>query len=77
MSTTEEHKSIAIASRNAWPGDPKFTMKFHLLATALIYAGIAVTAPAIAQNAPAAGQPVKLRSATDAKDQVRVTRVTP
>lgn len=52
-------------------------MKSHLLATTLLAAGIVFAAPASAQNASAATQPAKLRSATDAKDQVRITRVTP
>jgi enoyl-CoA hydratase/carnithine racemase len=52
-------------------------MRFHLLATALIAAGIALTAPVHAQTASAAVPTAKPRSATDAKDQVRITRVTP
>jgi enoyl-CoA hydratase/carnithine racemase len=49
----------------------------HLLATTLLAASIAFIGPVSAQNAPAAPQPAKPRSATDAKDQVRITRVTP
>jgi enoyl-CoA hydratase/carnithine racemase len=57
-------------------------MKSHLLVTTLLAAGVVVAAPALAQgasaqDASAAAQPAKLRSATDAKDQVRITRVTP
>jgi enoyl-CoA hydratase/carnithine racemase len=52
-------------------------MKSHLLAAALTAAGIALAVPAHAQNASAAPPTAKLRSATDAKDQVRITRVTP
>ena len=53
-------------------------MKSYLLATMLVAAGIGFNAPRVsAQNAAAASPPAKLRSATDAKDQVRVTRVTP
>ena len=48
-------------------------MKLHLLATALIAGGIAFTAPAHAQ--PASTN--KPHSVTDAKDQIRLTRVTP
>lgn len=52
-------------------------MKLHLLTAALLAAGIALTSPAHAQtdtSTPKAGKP---QSATDAKDQVRLTRVTP
>ena len=52
-------------------------LHLHLLAAALIAAGFALSAPAHAQKAAAAAQPAKLRSATDAKDQVRITRVAP
>lgn len=51
-------------------------MKLQLLATALVAVGIAFTAPAHAQSASKVSQAPKLRSATDAKDQVRLTRVT-
>jgi enoyl-CoA hydratase/carnithine racemase len=52
-------------------------MKLHLLATALVAAGIAFTAPAHAQQASTAPQTNKPQSVTDAKDQIRLTRVTP
>src|SRR5450432_2200557 len=52
-------------------------MKLHLLATALVAAGIAFTAPAHAQQASTAPQTNKAQSVTDAKDQIRLTRVTP
>jgi enoyl-CoA hydratase/carnithine racemase len=53
-------------------------MKLHLLAAAVIAAGIAFTAPAYSQSAASkASQAAKPRSATDANDQVRITRVTP
>ena len=53
-------------------------MKLHLLAAALIAAGIAFSAPAYSQSAASkASQAAKPRSATDANDQVRITRVTP
>jgi enoyl-CoA hydratase/carnithine racemase len=52
-------------------------MKLHLLAVALVATGIALPTPSHAQNASAAPPTAKLRSATDAKDQVRITRVTP
>ncbi|MBF6025065.1 enoyl-CoA hydratase/isomerase family protein [Lysobacter niastensis] len=52
-------------------------MKPHLLATALVAAGIAFTAPAYAQHATSAPSASKPQSATSAKDQVRLTRVTP
>ena len=52
-------------------------MKSHLITTALIAASFALTAPAHAQKAATAPQSTKLRSATDAKDQIRLTRVTP
>jgi len=47
-------------------------MKLHLLAAALIAAGIAFSAPAYSQSAASkASQAAKPRSATDANDQVR------
>jgi enoyl-CoA hydratase/carnithine racemase len=52
-------------------------MKLHLLAATLVAAGVAFTTAAHAQKVaptPKAGQP---RSATEAKDQVRLTRITP
>ncbi|MGJ7497271.1 enoyl-CoA hydratase/isomerase family protein [Variovorax sp. RT4R15] len=53
-------------------------MKFHLLAPALLASIFAITAPAHAQNTSAAAQQTsKPRSSTDAKDQIRLTRVTP
>lgn len=52
-------------------------MKLHLLAAPLIAAGVALTAPVYAQNASKTTQPATQRSATDANDQVRITRVTP
>jgi len=52
-------------------------MKLHSLSTALIAAGIAFTAPAHAQQATTAPQTNKPHSVTDAKDQIRLTRVTP
>jgi enoyl-CoA hydratase/carnithine racemase len=52
-------------------------MKSNLLATAFIAIGIAFTAPAHAQQAAAASQSPKPQSVTDAKDQIRLTRVTP
>lgn len=44
---------------------------------ALLAALLAFTAPAHAQGSSAAPEPAKRRSATDAQDQVRLTRVTP
>lgn len=52
-------------------------MKTRILSTALIAVGIAFAAPAHAQKAVPAPQTTKPRSATDATDQVRLTRVTP
>ena len=52
-------------------------MKLHLLASALLAVGIAFTAPAHAQKEPAPVQTTKPKAATDAKDQIRLTRVTP
>ena len=53
-------------------------MKTPILTTALIAAaGIAFAAPAHAQKTATTAQSTKPRSATDAKDQVRLTRVTP
>jgi len=52
-------------------------MKLHSLATALVAAGAAFTAPAHAQQATTAPQTNKPKSVTDAKDQIRLTRVTP
>jgi len=52
-------------------------MKLHSLATALVAAGAAFTAPAHAQQATTALQTNKPKSVTDAKDQIRLTRVTP
>jgi len=53
-------------------------MKLHLLAGALVAASLSITGPALAQDASKAPSPSsKPRSATDAKDQVRITRVTP
>jgi enoyl-CoA hydratase/carnithine racemase len=52
-------------------------MKFHLLATAFIGVGIAFTAPSHAQQAATTSQTHKPQSVTDAKDQIRLTRVTP
>ena len=52
-------------------------MKQNIFPIALIAVGIAFAAPTYAQMATTASQPAKLRSATDAKDQVRLTRVTP
>nr|WP_216369863.1 enoyl-CoA hydratase/isomerase family protein [Ramlibacter montanisoli] len=43
---------------------------------ALVAALLAITAPAHAQGSSAAPEPAKRRSATDAQDQVRLTRVT-
>src|SRR5882672_10426578 len=51
-------------------------MKLHL-ATALLSAGIGFMAPAQAQQAATAPQTHKPQSVTDAKDQIRLTRVTP
>jgi len=52
-------------------------MKLHFSATALIAIGIALAAPAHAQQASTATQANRPHSVTDAKDQVRLTRVTP
>ncbi|MDM0022305.1 enoyl-CoA hydratase/isomerase family protein [Variovorax saccharolyticus] len=53
-------------------------MKLQLLGATLALAAIALTAPVHAQSRPStAPPPVKVRSATDAKDQIRLTRVTP
>ena len=52
-------------------------MKHRLLAAALVAAGIALAAPVHAQKGSSTPQAAKPRSATDAKDQVRLTRVTP
>jgi hypothetical protein len=52
-------------------------MKLHVLATPLVAAGIAFTALAHAQQASTAPQTHKPQSGTDAKDQIRLTRVTP
>ncbi len=52
-------------------------MKPHLLATALVAAGIAFTTPAYAQRTTSAPSASKPQTATSAKDQVRLTRVTP
>jgi enoyl-CoA hydratase/carnithine racemase len=52
-------------------------MKSHLLATSLVVASIAFSASADAQKAPSNTQGANTRSATDAKDQVRLTRVSP
>lgn len=52
-------------------------MKLHFVATAIIAVGIASAVPVHAQQAPTAPQTNKPHSVTDAKDQVRLTRVTP
>jgi len=52
-------------------------MKLNLLASALVAASLSIAAPVLAQEAPKGAPASKPRSATDAKDQVRVTRVTP
>lgn len=52
-------------------------MHHHLLASSLIAAGIALAVPAHAQKGPSAPPAAKPRSATDAEDQVRLTRITP
>ena len=54
-------------------------MKLPLLTAALMLAGIATTAPAIASESSAASTSPsgKPRSATDSKNQIRLTRVTP
>jgi enoyl-CoA hydratase/carnithine racemase len=52
-------------------------MKLHLLATVLVAAGVAFTASVHAQQASTAPRTNKPQSATDAKDQIRLTRVTP
>jgi enoyl-CoA hydratase/carnithine racemase len=52
-------------------------MKTHILSTALAAVGIAFASPAHAQKTVTAPQSAKTRSATDAKDQVRLTRITP
>ncbi|NNU41977.1 enoyl-CoA hydratase/isomerase family protein [Ramlibacter montanisoli] len=51
-------------------------MKMKLALPALVAALLAITAPAHAQGSSAAPEPAKRRSATDAQDQVRLTRVT-
>src|SRR4249919_274853 len=51
-------------------------MKLNLLATAFLAAGIAFTAPVFAQEA-SAPKATKPQRATDAPDQVRLTKVTP
>ncbi|QGW65100.1 enoyl-CoA hydratase/isomerase family protein [Lysobacter soli] len=50
-------------------------MKLHPLVAAILTCSLALAAPAWAQKASGSG--VAARSATDAKDQVRLTRVTP
>jgi enoyl-CoA hydratase/carnithine racemase len=50
-------------------------MNLHPLVAAILAASIALAAPAWAQKASGSG--VAAKSATDAKDQVRLTRVTP
>jgi len=50
-------------------------MKPHPLVAAILASSLALVAPAWAQKASGSG--VATRSATDAKDQVRLTRVTP
>ncbi|MGO4221734.1 enoyl-CoA hydratase/isomerase family protein [Lysobacter sp. TAF61] len=50
-------------------------MKLHSFATAILAASMALAMPAWAQKAPASGGAP--HSATDADDQVRLTRVTP
>ena len=52
-------------------------MKTHILTTTLIAVGIALATPAHAQKTATAPQSTKPRSATEAKDQVRLTRITP
>jgi enoyl-CoA hydratase/carnithine racemase len=52
-------------------------MKLHLVAAAFVAAGIAFTSPAQAQKAPSTAKAAKAQSATDAKDQIRLTRVSP
>jgi enoyl-CoA hydratase/carnithine racemase len=51
-------------------------MKFNLLATAFLAAGIAFTAPVFAQDA-SAPKAAKPHRATDAPDQIRLTKVSP
>lgn len=50
-------------------------MKLYPLVAAIIAGSLPLAAPALAQKAPGSG--VATTSATDAKDQVRLTRVTP
>jgi enoyl-CoA hydratase/carnithine racemase len=52
-------------------------MKNCLLAAALVTAGIAFCVPVHAQSTSSTPPTAKPRSATDAKDQIRLTRVTP
>lgn len=54
-------------------------MKLHLVATALVAAGIAISSPVHAGKASSASssQSTKSQSASSAKNQVRLTRVTP
>lgn len=52
-------------------------MKFHPIAFALVVAGAGFHPSVRAQGVPASPQETASRSASDAKDQVRITRVTP
>lgn len=52
-------------------------MKLHLIASSLIAASLLLVGPAASQESSAAPQSDNRRSATDAPDQVRLTRVTP
>ena len=54
-------------------------MKLQLLTAALIFAGMATTAPVIAGKPTTASvsQSGQRQSVTDSKDQIRLTRVTP
>ncbi|MBB3176376.1 enoyl-CoA hydratase/isomerase family protein [Variovorax sp. Sphag1AA] len=52
-------------------------MKLHLLAGVLVAASLSIAGPTLAQDASKGSAPSKPRSATEAKDQVRITRITP
>lgn len=52
-------------------------MRLQLIASALVVASMMILAPAQAQDTSTSGQTAKRRSVTDAKDQIRLTRVTP
>lgn len=52
-------------------------MKLHVFAAALVATGIALSPPVHAQKVTSTPKAATPRSATEAKDQVRLTRVTP